>query len=216
MRPVLSIFLYLFLLTGLFAQEDGDGKKPSKTFYLFPDFEDARILFKSGTEKQAVFNYNVVTEEMIYNSKGEFMALEMPGIDTIYVAGKKFIPFGERFYEVVWTPPGLLYIRHYSKLSDKGRPVGYGGYSQGAATTSFKNITTSGALYELEVADQFELADGTAFLIRKGKQFHEVNSTRQTIKAFPGKKDTIKDFVKEHKTDFNKPEDVMKLLQVLQ
>lgn len=216
MRPALIIALFLLLITGLSAQEHSDGKKAAKTFYLFPDFEDARILFKSGAEKKAVFNYNVVTEEMIFRNKGKFMALEMPGIDTIYIAGKKFIPFGEMFYEVVWTPPGLLYIRHYSKLSDKGRPVGYGGYSQGAATTSFKNITTSGALYELEVADQYELKDGTAFLIRKGNQFHEVNSTRQTIKAFPGKKDTIKDFVKEHKTDFNKPEDVLKLLQVLQ
>lgn len=216
MRPVLIITLFLFLITGLSAQEEGDGKNPAKTFYLFQDFEEAGILFKSGAEKQAVFNYNVVTEEMIFRNKGKFMALEMPGIDTIYIAGKKFIPFGERFYEVVWTPPGLLYIRHYSKLSDKGRPVGYGGYSQGAATTSIKNITTSGALYELEVADQFELTDGTAFLIRKGNQFHEVNSTRQVIRAFPGKKDTIKDFVKEHKTDFNRQEDVMKLLQVLQ
>ena len=213
-----SLILALFFLFSVVsnAQENQENKVATRSFYLLPDFKEARILFKTGLEKNAVFNYNVVTEEMVYNNQGEFMALEMPGIDTIYLAGKKFIPFGKIFYEVVSAPPALLFVRHHSKLINRGKPVGYGGYSQTAATTSLTSVTTNGTFYKLEVPAEFDLNDITSILISRGKQFYEINNTRQLLKAYPEKKAVIKDYVKEHKIDYNNPEDVIKFLLVLQ
>lgn len=215
-KAALNLVLFIFMFTAAFPQDQPDNTTEGKSFYLFRGFEPARILMKSGAEKEVEFNYNVVTEEMIFSLEGRLQALDMEGIDTIFIAGKKFIPFGKIFFEVSEYPAGLLYIRHQKKPMSRGKAVGYGGYSLGAATTSFSGHNQDRTYFALKVQDEYELKDITSFLIRRGKQFHKVNSARQMIKAFPDKKDTVQAFVKEHKTDFNNPKDVMKLLEELE
>jgi hypothetical protein len=84
--------------------------------YVFNDYQDAAIKFKSGPNIKVKLNYNTVTEEMIYLQGSTPLAIaETANIDTIFVKGLKFIPIDNAFYQVISLKDRQLYIRYTAK-----------------------------------------------------------------------------------------------------
>src|SRR4051812_43308849 len=92
--------IFLFLGLGILflsvlpasAQVDSAVNLPN---FLFPSFTRSVIKFKSGGDnKTGTLNYNVVDEEMVFLQTDVYMVLDNPElIDTVYMAGRKFVPF---------------------------------------------------------------------------------------------------------------------------
>ena len=81
-----------------FAQNE----KHILSHYLFPEFIQGEVRLKSGTITGSRLNYNALTEEMIFESNGKYLAIAKPeSVDTIYIQGRKFIPEGKIFYEIL-------------------------------------------------------------------------------------------------------------------
>lgn len=211
------LFLLFNIILFSFAQAQNEVKNKDR-FYLFKDFSPATILLKSGAIKKAAFNYNMATEEMVYQKNGILMALEMDGIDTIFVADRKFLPFGKTFYEVLQIEVGTLYIRHRVQVFEKGRPIGYSSYTQTSATSSVSNITANGTLYNLELPNDVTVSKNSLCWLKKdGKsQMHEIKNLKQVQRIFPDKKEEIKKIAKTNKTNFYDSKDVILLLQELE
>lgn len=191
-------------------------KNDPLTSYLFAEFYPATILFKSGAREQERLNYNVVKEKMVYVQEGRLKVLEMTGIDTVYLGDKKMIPFGNTFCEVLAISPGMVYIRHRFKISNKENPVGYGGYSQTSSTATVRGTNMLGGFHELDARPKYEIEAIPSIWIRRGGRFYNANNSRQLQKAFPDKRNRLKELIKEHHTDFSKPSDVIELLSFLE
>lgn len=216
MSRSLLFIIYIFLFFS-FAQAQNEVENEDR-FYLLSDFSPATILLKTGATKKATFNYNMATEEMVYQKNGILMALEMEGIDTIFLADKKFVPFGKTFYEVIPTYVGTLYIRHRLQVFEKGRPIGYGLYTQTSATSSVKNISANGTLYNLQLPKDVTVSKSSQFWIKKSEksQMHEMKNLKQAQRIFPEKKEELKLISQKNKTNFYSSEDVIRLLQELE
>ena len=54
--------------------------------FLFKDFNDSKILLKSGKIQNSKLNYNTITETMVFISDNDIYDLTNPGIvDTVYI-----------------------------------------------------------------------------------------------------------------------------------
>ena len=74
-----------------------DDKNPSA--YLFPEFSNGKILLKAGTSSVRMLNFNLLTEEMIFEYQGKYLAVaNVESIDTIYIQTRRFISVGKLFY----------------------------------------------------------------------------------------------------------------------
>ena len=75
---------------------------------------------KDGRQLTATINYNMVDEEMIFDQKGVYMALDRPlEIDTIYLQNRKFVPVEKAFYEVLNQRTGYMFIQHKSRYQSE-------------------------------------------------------------------------------------------------
>ncbi len=60
------------------------------------------VKMKSGETSNQVLNYNILTNEMIFNNAEKYLAIASPeNVDTIYINNRKFIPLNNKFYEVL-------------------------------------------------------------------------------------------------------------------
>ncbi len=215
MRLLMLLFCMLVVSGSTAAQESASAARQEerRTSFMFDDFKPATLLMKSGASLQARFNYNMVSEEMVFLQNNLLMALDMPGIDTIYVGEKKFVPFGASFYEVIKTPECDVFVRHRLKISNKGKPAGYGGYSETSAITMLSSITIMDRFQPLEVRNAHKLDNVSTALVKVAGQLHEAGKLQQLQKAFPHHKEMIKAFAAENKLRVFMPEDVLALLE---
>jgi hypothetical protein len=211
MKTKLLLFLLLtFNFCAAFPQEN------ESPHYLFPQFQKAKILMAQGSVHEAVMNYNLVTEEMIYNTNGKMLALaNYYQVDTIFIGGCKFIPVGKKFYEVVLKSRISFFIQHRKRLSPAGKPAGYGGTSQTSAITSVTSWQSSGKAYELKLSEDFVASENSLYWLLIGNNWLSFISERQLLKLFPDKEQDLKKFIKTNKTDFKKAEEVTALVKYL-
>ncbi|AHM59651.1 hypothetical protein D770_06940 [Flammeovirgaceae bacterium 311] len=217
LKYALLILLLLFVTTA-YAQQGAagaNGRVIEQPVYLFYGFSEATILLKSGITACLPFNYNVVTEEMVFYRDGKLLALDMPDVDTIYLNDKKFVPFNNAFYEVLPTTVGMLYIRHRCKLMNKGKAAGYGGYLETAAISSLSSITLTDMVVPLKIDSGTKKQDVTAMWIRRRGQFFDVNTVKQLQLVFPDKKHVIRQFDKDQNIDRFGPENLLALMSFL-
>lgn len=209
------ILVYCLFAAQATAQVSEHGQEAVRSPFLFEEFTYGTVLFKSGAKKAADFNYNLVTEQMLFKQADGVWALENPGVDTITIGGRKFVPFDKAFCEIIPSHVGVFYIRHHATLLDKGNPVGYGGYTQTSNSGSLPNTAILGTYQALERMPRFLLQDQSVYWVRTAERFFRAHSRQHLQKAFPDKKKKIDALVREQRTDFSKLEDVVALLEQL-
>ena len=92
---VLIFFLLLFPALLLCAQGN-----EMADYYLFPVFTKGIVITKGGRQ-EANLNYNMIIEQMIFEQKGKYLALDhLETVDTVIINNRKFIPSGNVFYEL--------------------------------------------------------------------------------------------------------------------
>ena len=88
------LLIALTILSGLLTEVLVLGQntvEPTESHYVFPKFLKANVKMKNGHRESKVMNYNMITEEMVYDQSGTMMALGGIGaIDTIYFETRKF------------------------------------------------------------------------------------------------------------------------------
>jgi hypothetical protein len=184
------------------------------TQYVFKEFTPGIVKMKSGDASNQTLNYNIVTDEMIFDNNGTYMAIAQPeNVDTVYIANRKFIPLNNKFYELLWNGKAPLLLEFTAIIHEPGTPTGYGGTSNTTATSALKSLISSSGAYSLKLPDGYTVVPGFAFWILKNGSIEKAGSEKQLIKIFPEKKDDIKDFVKKNNTNFSKREDMVALIK---
>jgi hypothetical protein len=181
--------------------------------YLLPEFTKGKVLLKSGTPRELKMNYNIITEEIIFEYPGKYLALtNIETIDTVFILGRKFIPSGKIFLELLVKSRNSLFAKYTCTITPPGKPSGYGGTSQTSSITVVDQLFSEGRAYEMELPSDYGVSPNTEYLLFMNGKFIRINNLKQVIKAFPEKESQIKEYGKNRKTDFKKQDDVISLI----
>jgi len=214
---MVKYLLAIVILSGnyIYAQHLNQGVK--LTHYVFDEFTPGTVKMKSGETYSQVLNYNILTNEMIFNNDGKYLAIANPeNVDTVSINDKKFIPFNNKFYEVLVNSNMPLLLEFTATVNEPGASTGYGGTSTTTASTSFKTLVSSGGAYDLKLPDGFTVFPGYAYWIKKDGKLEKAGSAKQLIKIFSAKKEMINDLVKKNNTNFSKRGDVAALVKQIE
>lgn len=203
---------FLFYCSSAHAQ---DSDQPVKLVqYVFGEFSPGTVKSKSGQIHKQVLNYNLVTNEMVFNNNGTYMAIAQPeNVDTVYINDRKFIPLNNKFYELLLNEKWPLLLEFTATIYEQGTPTGYGGTSNTSASSALKSLITTGGTYSLKLPDGYTIAPENVFWIKKNGNLEKAGSEKQLVKIFRDEKDRIKDLVKKNHTNFSKREDVIALIK---
>lgn len=213
-KPGIFFVIIVCSFTNSFAQPQAI--ETVAPHYLFPKFEMGLVKMKDGTQHKVLLNYNMVTEEMVFDSNGQKLALSNGDyVDTIYLNSLKFIPFKKIFLECAYQGNIKLLVQNKRRLIDQGAPAGYGGTSSTAAITQKSSIESSGMIYELKIQKDFKVSNDNIYWVEVNHNMNKFFTEKQFLKLFPEKTDLIKKFIKNQKTNFKQKEDVIALIKYL-
>lgn len=210
------LFISCFLLCStLHAQQVN--KPVTILHYVFDTFQTGKVQMKSGEVFEKRLNYSTIAGEMIFEDKGKYLAIKEPQkVDTAFIAGRKFIPAGNVFYEVLLKATYSLFQEFTAKLVEPGASIGYGNASATTNAVSINLLRRNGQVYEMKLPDEYQVVPSFMFWILKDGKYHKAGNAKQLIAVFPEKKQWITDFIKTNNTDFLKRSDVLLLVQQLQ
>jgi hypothetical protein len=185
--------------------------------YALDSFTTGTVRLKNGTTTQQSLNYNLVTKEMIFKQGNGFLAIAQPEtVDTIFIGKRKFVWAGkDGFYEWLAGNKYPLFAEYTCTVKEPGTPVGIG-TSNTTAATSIKALINIGGAYALKLPDGFEVVPKRTLLVRYDNELHKVKNEQQLSRLFPSKKQIINNWVRQHKTNFSKNDEVALLMEQLQ
>ena len=208
---VAALFAILFIPSGLNAQADSLVNLPN---LLLPRFTNSLVKMKSGENRRAVLNYNLIDQEMVFMQRGQFYVLDDPQlIDTVFMANRTFVPFEKGFYELAVSGPATLFIQHKAYAESLGVPTAFGARSQTTSYNYVKMIFGGNGAINLKFPDEFTIVDDTEYWIRKEGVMVSFKSQRQFLKIFPEKKKEIDRYIIENQVDFKNIESIIGLVQ---
>jgi hypothetical protein len=212
-KRIYILVLICFNLSFCFGQT----KSPEVTHYLFPEFTKGGVLMKTGIRNEAELNYNSLTEEMIFETRGTKLALgQLELIDTVYILDRKFIPKENIFFELIYKSKYLLYAVHKCKLMEPGKPAGYGGTSQTSAITSFSRYFAGGRAYEMKLPEGLQTQSSVNYWIEVDGKLNKFLSIRQLSKLLIGKENVLKAYTKKHEVEYDDQKSIVDLLKYLE
>jgi hypothetical protein len=208
-KPGTIILVFTLFPLNLEAQNDPVTTLPQ---FLFPKFSNGVVKMKAGNLYSASVNYNMIDEEVIFEQKGKYMALDKPElIDTVFIRNRSFVPVGKAFYEVVVSGPAPFFIQHKSKLVPVGSTTAYGMKSQTLGTTSVRTMQVGNQVRNLDVPENVTLSPASVYWVRKNNELEKFTSERQLLKLFPENEILLKDYIKKEKLDMKIREDLIKI-----
>jgi hypothetical protein len=208
----INLAILLFAALPVSAQLDSVINLPN---FLLPNFTRSILKFKDGGEnKVGMLNYNLVDQEMVFQQPDSYMVLDNPEvIDTVYMAGKKFVPFDKAFYEVVLEGSMPMYIQHKSNAEPQGVTKGYGLTSQTSGGQYQRQIYGSTGVINLSVPDNFKLVDDSYYWVKKDGTMQKFNNKKQFLKIFSDNEKDITQFIDKNSLSFKKLNDIIKVVE---
>lgn len=205
MKKIIPILLLLLLTaSNIYCQEVSP--------YIFPGFMAGKVLLKTGKTEDLRLNYNMITEEMVFENNGQYLAIaNIRYIDTVYINERKFIPAGKVFYEMAVNAKIPLFIQHTCTLIPPGKPAGYGATTETSSVDVLSSLAGSGKVYELTLPD-YRIISSHVFFIKTEGKYVRISNARHVTSVFAEKEAIIKDFVRKNKIDFQDIKDMSDLI----
>jgi hypothetical protein len=213
MRHFFIFLIFIFSAVGTIAQS----KVIELSHYIFPEFTKGSVLLKTGENKEALLNYNALTQEIVFETNGKKLALDQLNlVDTVYIKGMKFVVIDNKIYEVVFQSKYSLFADNKCSIVDPGKPAAYGGTSQVSSTTSYSGFVSGGQVYEMKLPDGYTTQPYTEYWLLKDGKMEKFLSVRQLSKIFDEKEDLIKKYTKGNKVSFENRESIVGLIKFLE
>ena len=214
---MIKYLLAILLLSGFGTNAQPVNQSVVLVQYAFDQFLPGNIKMKSGETYDRVLNYNIVTNEMIFENNGKYLAIANPeNVDTVTINQRKFVYLNNKFYEIIFNSKTPLLLEYTATVKEPGTSTGYGITSNTASATSLKSLISQGGSYTLQLPEGYTVIPSYEYWILKNGQLEKAGNERQLIKIFPKKKDAVKNNVQKNQTDFSKREDIIMLVKSLE
>ena len=211
------LLLILFTFPSLSAQFFGTKVAPH---YVFPEFEDGVVKLTTGQVTEAKLNYNMITEEILFDNNGNILALAgntLANLDSVIILDRKFIREGGKYYEVLFDEAFTILIFYGIQVTSAGKEGAYGVKSKVAAIDKYNRfIGSDGNMYASELSEEYELSKKYVYILRKGGEDKKFNSLSHIRKSYKEQKLKYKTFSKKHKPKYENPFEISALIQFLE
>ncbi len=225
---VLPILLFIMLLQGnLFAQKKtsivvkaGNNIKdvvPITEIFEYPQFISGRVFFKDGQNSGAKMNYNrLVNEVQFIDSKGDTLAVANENTIQFVAIEKDTFYYDGGFLKLLDGSKAVkLAVKQILKVGDKQKMGGYDMATSTSAISSYKSFYDGRQFYNLSVREDIILLKVTQYYIGdKYNNFVSANK-KNVMKLFSKHQNVLQKYLKDNLIDFEKKEDLEKLVQFL-
>jgi len=187
--------------------------------YLFPEFQEGKILMKNGTEVKTLLNYNALTEEVVFDDNSNVLAIGkavIPQIDTVFIGDRKFIYKDGKFLEVLHDSSYKFFSQHKCRVIPPGKPAAYGGTSETSAIDSYSSLISDGRVYNLKLPDDFKVKPYTVYWIEKEGKLKSFLSLGQLKSFYKKKKKLYEEYMKNYKVDFEDQKSIVDLVNYME
>jgi hypothetical protein len=209
-KYIFVVALLSVLSFGLQAQVDTISNPDQ---FLFPEFSVGVARTKNGEKAVLNLNYNIVTEKMVFiQDKKIFDIVNQSIIDTVFIEGRKFIPFGKVFYEIAVSGNASFFIQQKGAVKKPPRPAAYGGTSEVSSSTYVNNLKMGSNVYRMEQNTEIIIEPGSLYWIRKNYEMYLVTNKKSLLEIFSDKKREVKEFMSKSKFDTENPEQLKDLV----
>ena len=184
---------------------------PFNERYRYPEFTTGRIKVKSGVISDTKLNFNFLSGEMEYIRNKDTLAIaNKKDIKFIAVARDTFCYDKGYYMEQIAAGPLKVVLKQYIKLKETQKQDSYGTSSAGAAVTSYGYLPAGGSFYKL-IANADMLLERTLEYYLSDQNGGFVKYTKKNVlQLFPQHEDKIKAYLKSHKVDFEKSDDLIR------
>ena len=217
-RRLLFLLISCFLgISTLMAQD------PTTTWpYIFSDFKPATIYLRAGGKIEYTANIHLENSTLHYIDGENIKESKSRDILVVSIDGKKFMNVNAKLMEVVAEQEGGFVAKSrdidFTRLNETGGA--YGASSNTLSTKALTSIEGIGSVtnHALQVANK----ENGKVLPLKNEYFIVVNGSvypaeKSLLLDFvpAAKQQSVKDFVKKNKIKWSKPEDLLKIIDVL-
>lgn len=184
-----------------------------KQSYVFDDFITGSVKMKSGSVSVAPVNYCSYDQSIIFKDGSRTMTLVgLENVDSIFIANQIFVPFEDKVYEVTDDRGKVqLYVSYVSKM------VPWTSTTDKNGSTMKLNKETSNTISSVYVnrpyKGEFSIQVMKKFWLKSFNKLHKANSVKDFLKVFKeATNPSIEEYAKANKIDFEKEEDLIKLV----
>ena len=207
-----------------------------KRIYFFADFQKTTILYKNGAKNVTNANYDVANRKVMFMQGEQLMELLAPEtIDTLYMGGSRWIYKDKQFCEVLDREDGnrLLVGWHITKVHE-GYEGALGSISQAPSrkvqlSDQFGMGTIagiSGGMYNGSFGvnqndgngrnfDVWRTKNQSTYYFTKDGREYGVKGMKSVRKAFPTKKNEIKQYVRDNDINTLTAEGMLQVIDYL-
>ncbi|TDH29065.1 hypothetical protein EXU57_03055 [Segetibacter sp. 3557_3] len=193
---------------------------PFNEIYLYPAFQNGSVHFKDGTLVTAKLNYHLFDDEIKFiNPKGDTLGIDNEAtIRFISTTTDTFYYFREGYVRRVGGNTSLLFaVQQKMKEIGKEQESSYGQTTSAGSTQNTPSLDkNSGMLHRIPANyNRIFTKENRYFIGDRSNNFLAFNK-KNLLKMY-GKSDSgVSNYLKENEIDFNKEQDLQKLIVFLQ
>lgn len=197
--------------------EDLANKVSTHMQYLFAEFTNGDVYYKSAPKGSGLLNYNMLLGEMQFVQDGKLLALaDVKDVIQVNIGNRKFFPFNDKEFaeEILSTGKGQLRVRRKGNAAQHSKKGAYGTSSSTSSITSYSSINSDNRQYNLTVEENVLITlNNFYYLVGPNGKYTMIKNQKTFTKHFPGYNAQIEAFVKEHNTRFDNQDDLKALME---
>ena len=222
------LLLVLLLTAGIIYSQDREIVKASSgenlaevasttIQYVFPEFTDGEVYYRSAAKGSGKINYNMLIGEMQFISpEGQILALaNVSDVIMVTIGNRKFYPYTnhKEFTEEIVSGKVQLRVKRKGNAATHSKMGAYGTSSSTSSISSYSSIHSGATQYDLKVQENILITVNNLYYLITDSKYIQVKNQKQFLKQFPDHKDQIEEYIKENQISFNKEENLVGLLK---
>lgn len=190
----------------------------SKQIYYYPQFVEGTVVYKDGMASGAALNYNMLIGEMQFiDPKHDTLSLANEQTVQYVTIAKDSFFYDKGFLALVTSNPTIkLAIRQRIKVIDKQKIGAYDQPSSTGSIDSYNSVQSGNRMYKLDIREDIVLAKETSLYLGDKFNHFVIANKKNSIKFSSNKQSEVEKYIRENNIDFNKKEDMIKLIGFLQ
>ena len=228
-----ALLLLLFILTGysgLRAQDStlvtikaGNKIKDVLTpadIFSYPQFTSGKVFFKDGSKAVAKLNYNRLSDQMLFiDPKGDTLELADENTIKFIAIDKDTFYYDEGYVKIIadygavklaekqiWVVADVRKVGTHNSAKSSVAITSLGTYSdEGARAKSYDLVINENTIIRKET--QYFFGDANNRFVRTGK--------KRLLLLLPKDELSIETYLKENKVNFDKKEDLLRIVQFI-
>ena len=213
-------YIFLMVIISLSAASLGSQNRSIEiTHYLLSEFTPGTVIMKDRSINFAVLNYNLLSEEMLFNQQGKILALGpdiVKDIDTVKIGERKFVIQNNKFVELLYSGKDELFAEYRCTLVMPGTPSAYGTTTQTAATKSYSSLYAGGVLYELTLPEGYKTRPYINYWLKRDGKMTKFINIKQLGNLYKEKSSEFKAYTRSNEVDFKNPDNVTEIVKFIE